>query len=91
MRSESSTLTGTSHFDTMRLASLTFVNALFFAISEVQAGWSNFYATCDSATMTSNNIMRANCRKSDGGHRLTNLNLNKCIVNTNGNLGCQPE
>ncbi|KAB5589433.1 hypothetical protein CTheo_7127 [Ceratobasidium theobromae] len=72
---------------------LAFVGVSFIAaISGVQAGdWYNFYSSCNSPALQSgsNSVMQANCRKKNGVFVTTSLDLNRCLVNTNGKLGCK--
>ncbi|KAB5589445.1 hypothetical protein CTheo_7113 [Ceratobasidium theobromae] len=67
---------------------LAFAGASLVAVSGVQAA-NNFGTTCNSITMTSNNVLRASCRKVNGSYSTSTLDLNRCVVNNSGNLGCQ--
>ncbi|KAB5591463.1 hypothetical protein CTheo_5108 [Ceratobasidium theobromae] len=67
---------------------LAFAGASLVAVSGVQAA-NNFGATCNSISMTSNSALRANCRKVNGSYSTSTLDLSRCVVNINGNLGCQ--
>ncbi|KAB5590683.1 hypothetical protein CTheo_5879 [Ceratobasidium theobromae] len=66
---------------------LTFVGASLLAATGVQAG--NYGATCSGTTLQGNNIMFATCANGSGSNIRSSLDLNACIVNNGGTLGCQ--
>ncbi|KAB5588239.1 putative effector protein [Ceratobasidium theobromae] len=76
----------------MQLTNLiTFATTALFALSGVQA-YENFSATCKKSSIALSNgrILRADCLNGPNGSYISSsLDLNKCVTNNGGKLGCQ--
>ncbi|KAB5589437.1 putative effector protein [Ceratobasidium theobromae] len=66
---------------------LAFAGASILGLSGVQA-YSNFGATCQGSVLKGSTL-QSTCRNRAGTYGTVYLDLNSCVVNTNGFLGCQ--